>query len=86
MRVLSRIGARELTPEELDEAQGGQQCNGTFCKVGHLFQVDDCSQNQSLLQNTRKPGMSQDDEGILEFFLSEQYWANLFRPRCGLNS
>lgn len=44
MRVLNRMGARELTPEELAQAQGGQ-CNGTFCRVGtsHEFVVDDCN-------------------------------------------
>ncbi len=42
MRVLNRRGARELTPEELDEIQGAaNSCLITACgAVGH-FRADD---------------------------------------------
>jgi hypothetical protein len=42
MRVLNRRGARELTPEELEQIQGGAHtCLITACGVIGHFRADD---------------------------------------------
>jgi len=42
-RVLNRRGARELTPEEIDQIQGAaNSCRITACNVfGHIINADD---------------------------------------------